>query len=76
MVSSFESRVILDGSQTVGAQWIAGNLFESRVILDGSQTRFRNIRAFCVFESRVILDESQTGGRGTPYIVGLRVMLF
>ena len=34
----FESRVILDGSQThMRLSWMAGS-FESRVILDGSQT--------------------------------------
>ena len=34
----FESRVVLDGSQTGGsAQWFL-IMFESRVVLDGSQT--------------------------------------
>ena len=56
----FESRVILDGSQTfaTGADRIAK--FESRVILDGSQTLVL-VGALCAeFESRVILDGSQT----------------
>ena len=34
----FESRVILDGSQTFGAGGHVIGRFESRVILDGSQT--------------------------------------
>ena len=34
----FESRVILDGSQTALDQSTIVRLFESRVILDGSQT--------------------------------------
>ena len=34
----FESRVILDGSQTRYRGGIFGSGFESRVILDGSQT--------------------------------------
>ena len=34
----FESRVILDGSQTEIRTVIVRGLFESRVILDGSQT--------------------------------------
>ena len=34
----FESRVILDGSQTPQGGLIAIKAFESRVILDGSQT--------------------------------------
>ena len=34
----FESRVILDGSQTSEVVNQAGDAFESRVILDGSQT--------------------------------------
>ena len=34
----FESRVVLDGSQTGYALNEVGSLFESRVVLDGSQT--------------------------------------
>ena len=34
----FESRVILDGSQTIERTLKMGIKFESRVILDGSQT--------------------------------------
>ena len=34
----FESRVILDGSQTIKDVFSYGTKFESRVILDGSQT--------------------------------------
>ena len=37
----FESRVILDGSQTDGFQLRWCPAFESRVILDGSQTAVR-----------------------------------
>ena len=35
---SFESRVILDGSQTGNSTCQTRPMFESRVILDGSQT--------------------------------------
>ena len=35
----FESRVILDGSQTRDSVLARAPAFESRVILDGSQTR-------------------------------------
>ena len=35
---SFESRVVLDGSQTLQVRRRDGSVFESRVILDGSQT--------------------------------------
>ena len=56
----FESRVILDGSQTLEVVNQAGDAFESRVILDGSQTKVGGVFARGVFESRVILDGSQT----------------
>ena len=56
----FESRVILDGSQTFCLKMVAMPLFESRVILDGSQTTAASTTLACEFESRVILDGSQT----------------
>ena len=56
----FESRVILDGSQTTLLTFIYLSLFESRVILDGSQTRVQRREHAIRFESRVILDGSQT----------------
>ena len=34
----FESRVVLDGSQTKGSGKTTTMTFESRVVLDGSQT--------------------------------------
>ena len=34
----FESRVVLDGSQTKHDSSVLSSLFESRVVLDGSQT--------------------------------------
>ena len=37
----FESRVILDGSQTEDLLKLSEEMFESRVILDGSQTNIR-----------------------------------
>ena len=56
----FESRVILDGSQTFMKTLLVLLTFESRVILDGSQT-CNLVIIFCNrFESRVILDGSQT----------------
>ena len=36
--NGFESRVVLDGSQTDRDMIIQPTLFESRVVLDGSQT--------------------------------------
>ena len=56
----FESRVILDGSQTVTAAMSDKLMFESRVILDGSQTRETYNLPETTFESRVVLDGSQT----------------
>ena len=38
MYDRFESRVILDGSQTFVCLYYTTFVFESRVILDGSQT--------------------------------------
>ena len=60
IVRLFESRVILDGSQTWADYRYKPNRFESRVILDGSQTMFKKISQIFMFESRVILDGSQT----------------
>ena len=56
----FESRVILDGSQTAKKPTTSTSKFESRVILDGSQTSRRIHLINHLFESRVILDGSQT----------------
>ena len=56
----FESRVILDGSQTSKSSDVEPYVFESRVILDGSQTIMIIISDVKMFESRVILDGSQT----------------
>ena len=55
----FESRVILDGSQTVARRHTSASTFESRVILDGSQTQSCSNKWSNKFESRVILDGSQ-----------------
>ena len=59
--SEFESRVILDGSQTTMPAVTCVIWFESRVILDGSQTYVGGDVTLTKFESRVILDGSQTG---------------
>ena len=56
----FESRVILDGSQTDRSAFRYWGRFESRVILDGSQTILSGRFDDNGFESRVILDGSQT----------------
>ena len=56
----FESRVILDGSQTPTFMVFLTLQFESRVILDGSQTLSVFSQRSSRFESRVILDGSQT----------------
>ena len=65
----FESRVVLDGSQTHTNLAVVIYGFESRVVLDGSQTQHPSRRLPVLFESRVVLDGSQTGwlvhgGRG------------
>ncbi len=60
MNRKFESRVILDGSQTIAEESSVQVLFESRVILDGSQTLIPVVSPSLLFESRVILDGSQT----------------
>ena len=57
---AFESRVILDGSQTMSTSINFISWFESRVILDGSQTDVLMSNVSPGFESRVILDGSQT----------------
>ena len=65
----FESRVILDGSQTILLGRYNDDGFESRVILDGSQTLGEKVRDGNELESRVILDGSQTvlgSGDGVP----------
>ena len=38
-VYMFESRVVLDGNQTLSKMSIDHHVFESRVVLDGNQTR-------------------------------------
>lgn len=56
----FESRVVLDKSQTCPCPQCSPTLFESRVVLDGSQTLPNWVKKYKEFESRVVLDESQT----------------
>ena len=46
-IRQFESRVILDGSQTEMAGCLAVCGFESRVILDGSQTALGSCMHVC-----------------------------
>ena len=60
VADKFESRVILDGSQTPRPSLLWLLSFESRVILDGSQTGRQRQVLHSRFESRVILDGSQT----------------
>ena len=57
----FESRVVLDGSQTMSPIFSPQSEFESRVVLDGSQTHLPKRLFRVAFESRVVLDGSQTG---------------
>ena len=76
IIAAFESRVILDGSQTMLKLFPICDLFESRVILDGSQTLLNVKEEPDEFESRVILDGSQTWMKTTPANQGLRVVLF
>ena len=56
----FESRVVLDGSQTGEVPNPHARRFESRVVLDGSQTETSSGAFAITFESRVVLDGSQT----------------
>ena len=60
LLHQFESRVVLDGSQTVACEESQEVWFESRVVLDGSQTSISAIPEIKRFESRVVLDGSQT----------------
>lgn len=64
----FESRVILDGSQTKLIRGDAELAFESRVVLDESQTLPNWVKKYKEFESRVILDESQTWASSSCWI--------
>ena len=70
-LSLFESRVILDGSQTSRSVFVDASEFESRVILDGSQTAVFVVQTFLRFESRVILDGSQTEQRDKSNVGGV-----
>ena len=55
----FESRVILDGSQTPIDPSFRVGVFESRVVLDGSQTVVASDQVQELFESRVTLSENR-----------------
>ena len=72
----FESRVVLDGSQTLRVLFVSLHLFESRVVLDGSQTPAVTRSVSAVFESRVVLDGSQTLLCRMAGAISLRVVLF
>ena len=72
----FESRVVLDGSQTGDVCEAAPAAFESRVVLDGSQTPVFPLLAGLQFESRVVLDGSQTERKKRKEAQSLRVVLF
>ena len=72
----FESRVVLDGSQTIIIVSVAAAVFESRVVLDGSQTGGHGSTHVDLFESRVVLDGSQTEPPPETGEEGLRVVLF
>ena len=75
-MSVFESRVVLDGSQTIRVLLQTHLQFESRVVLDGSQTFILVLPCNNRFESRVVLDGSQTEEIGESESLGLRVVLF
>ena len=72
----FESRVVLDGSQTLHHRNLPQRPFESRVVLDGSQTGADGAALPPGFESRVVLDGSQTDRFELCGAAGLRVVLF
>ena len=56
VVIGFESRVVLDGSQTLTVRRCQWEPFESRVVLDGSQTARMESPWTGAFESRVVLN--------------------
>ena len=58
--SAFESDVISDGTQTMGAQGNTTLAFESDVISDGTQTHQPQQQLSQPFESDVISDGTQT----------------
>ena len=62
----FESRAVLDGSQTPVALAPWRQSFESRAVLDGSQTGSESQRRPGWFESRAVLDGSQTERNRSP----------
>ena len=55
----FESRVVLDRSQTIQMPESSATMFESRVVLDGSQTEIETDGDGDRFESRVTLVKAQ-----------------
>ena len=55
----FESRVVLDRSQTFQMPESSATMFESRVVLDGSQTEIETDGDGDRFESRVTLVKAQ-----------------
>ena len=59
MTAWFESRVVLDGSQTARPALLTLLQFESRVVLDGSQTLGIMAKRCSSFESRVTLVKAQ-----------------
>ena len=67
----FESRAVLDGSQTNPSRFCILAQFESRAVLDGSQTTHLSCNLTRLFESRAVLDGSQTcaGLSAAPPIV-------
>ena len=54
--AEFESRAVLDGSQTYSSHLPPHSSFESRAVLDGSQTIRMKKRGKAEFESRAVLD--------------------
>ena len=60
ILSTFESCVVLDGSQTWHVMIMFDSVFESCVVLDGSQTFPQKEAELSAFESCVVLDGSQT----------------
>ena len=72
----FESRAVLDGSQTSAMTARTHTTFESRAVLDGSQTHRQHHQPGRRFESRAVLDGSQTPDRTIIRATSLRVVLF
>ena len=60
LTASFESDVVLEGTQTSVILSFVVYRFESDVVLEGTQTQLCSSSSQCGFESDVVLEGTQT----------------